>query len=244
MTAEYVYVAGPYTSDPEGNTRRMIAIGQLLVKAGCTPFIPHLYHYWDAQIPGSYEQWMALCLAWLERCTIFTRDEGDSPGADREEARAQQLALRFASLDELLGEDWEDRVAQLLDASAKPDRLPKTRNSRVFKLDVGGFETYVIVGFDANDKPAEVFIRTGKVGSTLKGLCQVVGKLVSMMIKHGVPPEVVAKALHVGQFEPSGIGHAGNEEPREYESLTAAVAEVLRRTARGKVPDLPAKKED
>ena len=94
MKPQFVYVAGPYTGgDVVVNVRNAVLAGQRLTDAGFTPFVPHLYHLWHTIIPGDYEQWMKLDLAWLSRCDALIQLEGVSPGAQRERARAFELNL-------------------------------------------------------------------------------------------------------------------------------------------------------
>lgn len=89
-----IYIAGPYTGgDVVANVRSAITAGQLVMDRGHTPFVPHLNHFWHHQIPGAYEQWMRLDLAWLESCDALIRLSGDSPGADREVQRAEELGI-------------------------------------------------------------------------------------------------------------------------------------------------------
>lgn len=88
-----VYIAGPYSSDPDNCTRRAVGAGQSVVDAGHVPFVPHLYHFWDALIPGDYEQWMTLDFAWLESCDALIRLDGESPGSDREVEHAKRHGI-------------------------------------------------------------------------------------------------------------------------------------------------------
>ena len=90
----YVYIAGPYTGgDSVVNVRAAVEAGQAVLAAGFIPFVPHLYHLWHTIKPGNYEQWMRLDFAWLERCDVLIRLPGNSPGADREVARAKELGI-------------------------------------------------------------------------------------------------------------------------------------------------------
>lgn len=87
MSPLHVYIAGPYTSGPAGtagNVMIAIAASQRIADAGHVPFVPHLYHFWEAQNPNEYEFWMRLCLSWVDRCDVLVRLPGASPGADRE----------------------------------------------------------------------------------------------------------------------------------------------------------------
>ncbi len=113
-----VYVAGPYSSDPETHTRTAIEAGQRIADAGAVPFVPHLYHFWHQQIPGGYEQWMRLDLAWLSKCDALVRLPGESPGADREVAEAERLGLPvFLGIDA-----WEASEVEHTYAATVADR--------------------------------------------------------------------------------------------------------------------------
>lgn len=99
-----VYVAGPYTADPEKCTAAAIAVGNELLDAGHAPFVPHLAHYWET-LHGArhYEDWMRIDLAWLETADAILRLPGESSGADRETARALALGIPvFDSVQALL----------------------------------------------------------------------------------------------------------------------------------------------
>lgn len=89
-----VYIAGPYTKgDVALNVRTTIFAAQQILEAGHVPFVPHLYHFWHVIIPGAYEQWTRLDLAWIEVCDVLVRLPGDSDGADGEDLRARELGM-------------------------------------------------------------------------------------------------------------------------------------------------------
>ena len=89
-----VFISGPYShGDTAEHVHRAIQVGLMIRRAGHLPFIPHLYHPAHLLCPAPYEFWMALDLAWLERCDCLVRIPGHSPGADREVAAAQALGL-------------------------------------------------------------------------------------------------------------------------------------------------------
>ena len=89
-----VYVAAPYTADPEACTARAIEVGCELLDAGQAPFVPHLSHFWET-LYGSrpYEDWLRIDLAWLAVADVVLRLPGESPGADREVAEAHRLGI-------------------------------------------------------------------------------------------------------------------------------------------------------
>lgn len=69
-----IYIAGPYASDPEANTREAMEIGRQLLCAGHAPYIPHLSHYLDLyveEVTGSRlpaQVYYDLDLIWLAAC--------------------------------------------------------------------------------------------------------------------------------------------------------------------------------
>ena len=89
-----IFVSGPYTlPDCAVNVRNAILATGSLMDVGFLPYCPHLSHFVHLLLPHSYEQWMALDLAWLESCDAVLRLPGESPGADRETARARELGI-------------------------------------------------------------------------------------------------------------------------------------------------------
>lgn len=100
-----IYVSGPYTSDPEANTETAMNIGHLLLDLDVAPYVPHLTHFMHQQCPRDYEDWMALDLEYLQGCDALYRFAGESAGADREVARAQELGIPVFT-DFMNLEDW------------------------------------------------------------------------------------------------------------------------------------------
>lgn len=115
MSRLYVYVAGPYTQgDPTENTANAIRAGNALFDLGIYPYIPHMSHFWHAQHPRDYEDWMDLDFAWLERCDMLFRLPGYSPGADREVEHAHRLNIPiFLENGDRMG--WHELVSYLAD---------------------------------------------------------------------------------------------------------------------------------
>jgi hypothetical protein len=75
------------------NIRKACEVGSLLLGADCEPYIPHLSFYFHTMCPHSYETWMKLDLGWLAICDAMIRLPGESAGADREEAFAEEQAI-------------------------------------------------------------------------------------------------------------------------------------------------------
>lgn len=103
-----VYVAGPYTADPDACTRAAITAGNELLDAGHAPFVPHLAHYWHTlHGPRGYEDWMRIDLAWLRAADVVLRLPGESAGADREIALAQELGIPVVTEVTSLAGGWQ-----------------------------------------------------------------------------------------------------------------------------------------
>jgi len=85
------------------------------------------------------------------------------------------------------------------------ERLPDTRDSRTHKFDIQGHEGYLTVGFFADGRPGELFITMAKEGSTIGGLMDTIGTLVSMGLQYGVPLSVFVNKFAHSRFEPAGF---------------------------------------
>jgi hypothetical protein len=87
-----IYIAGPYSNGSQAeHVRAAVLAGELVIRAGHVPFMPHLHHFAHVLCPLPYETWMLVELAWLEACDGLVRLPGDSPGADREVERAKSI---------------------------------------------------------------------------------------------------------------------------------------------------------
>lgn len=105
----------------------------------------------------------------------------------------------------------EAAAAELLGPpSANRHRLPNERPAITHHFAVGGHEGYLTVGLYPNGQPGEIFIRMAKEGSTIAGLMECFGTVVSVSLQHGVPLRVLCDKLSHTRFEPSGW--TGNEE--------------------------------
>lgn len=88
-----VYVAGPYTANPDQCTELAIRVGQQLLDEGFAPFVPHLSHFWHLRYANDYEAWMELDLPWVAQADVVYRIPGASSGADREVALAESRGI-------------------------------------------------------------------------------------------------------------------------------------------------------
>ncbi len=98
-----VYIAGAYTKgDVAVNVREAILAADGVAALGHTPYLPHLTHFWHIVAPHPWQFWLQLDLAWLDLCDCVLRLEGESVGADREVAYAQQHCIKvYYGLKEL-----------------------------------------------------------------------------------------------------------------------------------------------
>ena len=93
--------------------------------------------------------------------------------------------------------------------AANRHRLPDERVAITHHFSVGGHEGYLTVGLYPNGEPGEIFVRMAKEGSTIAGLMECFGTVVSVSLQHGVPLRVLCDKLSHTRFEPSGW--TGNE---------------------------------
>jgi ribonucleoside-diphosphate reductase alpha chain len=94
--------------------------------------------------------------------------------------------------------------------AANRHRLPDERVGITHHFSIAGHEGYLTVGLYPNGQPGEIFIRMAKEGSTIAGLMECFGTVVSVSLQHGVPLKVLCEKLSHTRFEPSGW--TGSEE--------------------------------
>ena len=115
-----------------------------------------------------------------------------------------QLASAATDRETLQQEDLSGPPA------ANRHRLPDERAGITHHFSIAGHEGYLTVGLYPNGQPGEIFIRMAKEGSTIAGLMECFGTVVSVSLQHGVPLKVLCGKLSHTRFEPSGW--TGNEE--------------------------------
>ena len=104
-----VYVAGPYSSNPEAGTNAAIDAGDRLLVAGLFPYVPHLSHFWNARHPHDWQTWMDVDREWLGACHALVRLPGESRGADQEVAWAKELGIQvFCDIEDCIS--WSRSV--------------------------------------------------------------------------------------------------------------------------------------
>jgi len=101
----------------------------------------------------------------------------------------------------------EEKSVPVIAPMAKPTRrrMSDTRISITHKFDIAGHEGYLTVGLFDDKQPGELFITMAKEGSTIGGLMDTIGTLVSLSLQYGVPIEAMVKKFAHSRFEPSGF---------------------------------------
>jgi len=127
-----------------------------------------------------------------------------APPGSHAEARDRAMAARIAELESAL-EHERGRVVEPLVVGAVRERLPRRRRSNTFSFRVADCEGYVTVGEYDDGRPAEVFIKVSKQGSTLAGIMDAFSISVSLGLQHGVPLATYVRKYSNMRFEPAGI---------------------------------------
>ena len=98
----------------------------------------------------------------------------------------------------------QDKEAQ---PNAEPHRkkLPADVQTIRHKFSVMGHEGYIHCGIDEKGELSEIFIRMAKEGSTISGLLDSIGILMSVSLQYGVPTETLVRKLVHSRFEPAGF---------------------------------------
>lgn len=89
-----IYIACPYSKgDIAMNVRNACLAADEVAAKGHYPFIPILTHFWHMINPHPYEFWLDQDMEWLKVCDAVLRLPGESVGADKEVAWAQEHGL-------------------------------------------------------------------------------------------------------------------------------------------------------
>jgi hypothetical protein len=128
------------------------------------------------------------------------------PGAqatEKEEARTYSFEW---SEVELLPEEGDKTPTVAPRSHENPSRHapPITRKAINHKFDISGFKGFLNIGFDAEDKPIEIFVTWSKSGSTLGGVTNCFARAISLLLQYGVPLNEVVRKFEWHKFEPLG----------------------------------------
>lgn len=115
-----VYIAGPYASDPVGNTRLAKEVWHLLADRGIVGICPHVSLYLDMHRHRPPVEWYIYDAHLLQKCDYLLRIHGESQGADYEVRFARHHRIKVIDLhtaepgflastcvDRLVRDGWE-----------------------------------------------------------------------------------------------------------------------------------------
>ena len=156
------------------------------------------------------------------KCVAIYRDESKrsqplKTGKAVEEL-AEELKAKVARLEKKLMET-ETKLGHPLRS-----RMPDNRPAMTHKFNIGGQEGYLTIGFyAATGLPGEIFLRMSKQGSTVAGLVECIGTLMSLALQYGVPLDVLVNKFSHTRFEPEGFTSDPN-----IKSATSVIDYVVR----------------
>ena len=82
-------------------------------------------------------------------------------------------------------------------------RLPSRRRSETVDLTIGNMPFSATVGFDADDRPQEVFLDGPKTGSAMSAMLGDAAVTISIALQFGIPARALAKSI---SRTPDGMG--------------------------------------
>jgi hypothetical protein len=87
-----IYVAGAYTGNELANTKKAMAVGDVVIGLGGIPFVPHLFHFWHEHSPKEYGIWMEIDEHFLLVSNAVFKIS-NSHGANQEERVAKEKGI-------------------------------------------------------------------------------------------------------------------------------------------------------
>ncbi len=84
-------------------------------------------------------------------------------------------------------------------------RPARARNGHSIEVSIGDLTVHLTITELPDGQPGEIFIRAGKQGSTLAGLCEALSLTTSLALQHGVPLADIVTRLRGMQYEPAGL---------------------------------------
>lgn len=84
-------------------------------------------------------------------------------------------------------------------------RRPDVLRSKTKCLRTPCGKMYATLCVDDDGQPAELFLQLGKAGGCVAAWCEIVARLVTKMLRHGIPLSVVIKQMHRQQCFRGGL---------------------------------------
>ncbi len=123
--------------------------------------------------------------------------------------------------------------AALLEYAKKPNeravRKKPTgiRSAKVHEANINGLKLYITTSFNsATGKLAELYVSSGRQGSTTKGLLDSISTTISEMLQYGVPAEDIAKMYRGQKYEPSGFV-TGHPYIKNVDSISDLISKII-----------------
>ena len=205
---------------PQGGTRSIHYQGHLRMMSAVQPFLSGAISKTvnmprEASVADIRDAYLEGWKLGLKALAIY-RDGSKESQPVNTQSEESAAAEKLAAASPLPAAEATTALATLpVIAAAKPaapaawqprrERLPETRQSLTHKFDIQGHEGYLTVGFFADGRPGELFITMAKEGSTIGGLMDTIGTMVSMGLQYGVPLSVYVTKFAHSRFEPSGF---------------------------------------
>ena len=164
-------------------------------------------------------------LSTTKKASVLVEGGDTAPAGSEAEAHDRELAVKIAELEAALNAERK-RTGDTVVVGAVRERLPRRRRSNTFSFRVADCEGYVTVGEYEDGRPAEVFIKVSKQGSTLAGIMDAFSISVSLGLQHGVPLATYVRKYCNMRFEPAGI-----TDDAELRIATSLVDYIFRRLA-------------
>jgi ribonucleoside-diphosphate reductase alpha chain len=142
------------------------------------------------------------------------------------DAGATDVADAIEHQAEALTQQVERIVETVIVQQPIRQKPPRTRTSKTFSFRVADCHGYATVGEFEDGRPAEVFLKVAKQGSTLAGIMDAFAISVSHGLQYGVPLRAFVDMFTNMRFEPAGI----TDDP-EIRFATSLVDYIIRRLA-------------
>lgn len=84
MKKKIIYIASPYTGKEAQGVGDQINMIHKVLDSGHIPYAPLLHHFAEIHRPRHYEDWFAICDAFVLKCDIILAAHGLSEGVSRE----------------------------------------------------------------------------------------------------------------------------------------------------------------
>jgi ribonucleoside-diphosphate reductase alpha chain len=120
----------------------------------------------------------------------------------KKEAKEEPVAAITSATPAAIAEAVTETIVVKTPVRVEP---PRIRNSKIFKFTVAGVRGYVIVGEYDDGRPAELFVSTSKMGSTLRGIMDAFAVSISYGLQYGVPLKSYVHTFTNTSFAPAGI---------------------------------------